>query len=69
MARECPAPGSRAEAADWDARQWLIDNDFWHDTVGMSPKMCHRAVDARTQTPMRITIKIRSPTPCCRSRW
>ena len=45
MARERPAPGSRAEAADWDARQWLIDNDLWDDSIGMPPEMYDRAAD------------------------
>jgi hypothetical protein len=39
MARERPAPGSRPEAAAWDSRQWLIDNDLWDDSVGMPPEM------------------------------
>jgi hypothetical protein len=45
MAPERPAPGSRAEAADWDARQWLIDNDLWDNSIGMLPEMYNRAAD------------------------
>ncbi len=37
--RKCRLPGSRAEAADWDARQWLIDTDLWDGSVGMTPEI------------------------------
>jgi hypothetical protein len=32
-------------AADWDARQWLIDNDLWDDSVGMPSEMYDRQPD------------------------
>lgn len=40
MAREVPrSSGGRADdAVEWDARQWLIDNDLWDDNVGMPPE-------------------------------
>jgi hypothetical protein len=63
------APGSRAEAADWHARQWLIDNDLLDDTVGMTPEVYDRQPTRRAQRPMQTTIEIRSQTPfwrdCC----
>jgi hypothetical protein len=37
-----PAPPKRP---DWDARQWLIDNDLWDDSIGMPPEMYDRAAD------------------------
>ena len=33
------------QAAAWDARQWLIDNDLWDDNVGIPPEMYDRAAD------------------------
>jgi hypothetical protein len=69
MARERPAPGSCAEAADWDARQWLIDNHLWDDSVATPPEMYDRQPTRRAQTPMQTTIEIRSPTSCCPGGW
>jgi hypothetical protein len=58
MARQRSAPGSRAEAADWDARQWLIDNDLWDDSIGMPPQRYDRQPPRRAQTPMQTTIDV-----------
>jgi hypothetical protein len=31
-----------ASPPDWDARQWLIDNDLRDDSVGLPPEMYDR---------------------------
>ena len=45
MCQLCQYRASAAEAADWDARQWLIANDLWDDSVGMPPEMHAPAAD------------------------
>ncbi len=59
---KCRPSGSRAEAADGDARQWLIDNDLWDGSVGMAPEI-RPVADTPHPDADATTIDVRSPRP------
>jgi hypothetical protein len=45
MIRYPSSPACDVPGADWDARQWLIDNDLRDDSIGMPPERYDRAAD------------------------